>query len=189
MTKQRVALICLLAAIFGLAMLLLRENQRAVAAESKLQTIQTDYEAQLSEKITVIEELETRLAELEATLDDVQNRYDTETAEKSSAIESLKADLNENNQQFEAALQNKKNEIAAIDVKAKADSAKFGALLDEKNKEINELTVKKQTLEVESLAQSQKMDELARSLDTLQKENASLLVEATKYRESQKTLD
>ncbi len=185
---------------FVLIFFLLKENEGRTAAEEKLRDMQYKVSSLSTEKENVINELETRVAELEGELKESEVRYSVMTGEKEIAIKKLETDSQETAAKHEEALKIKAEEISALETRSQETAARLDGLLKEKNVEIHDLSArleeasaktssllkKIEVLESEKLDCESRAADLAKNLKSLERRNARL-AEVIKQNESRRS--
>ncbi len=188
MLKKRIFMIVTVVVFFTMAFLLLKENEGRTAAEEKLRQLQYKIDSMSTEKEGVIEELQTKVAQMEGELKEGEAKYFTLEQEKSAEINKLTTQAQEQTIQHEAAISQKKDEINAIEVKSKEDTERFSSHLKEKNALINdlgerlkeaaaqnaELLKKIEVLESENMAGGGKISQLESDVKRLEQQKAHL---------------
>ena len=184
---------------FVLIFLLLKENEGRTAAEEKLRDMQYKVDALGTEKENVINELETRVAQLEGMVKESEERYTAMVEEKDAAIKGLDAASQEEAARHGEALKEKADEISALETRSQEEAARLDVLLKEKNAEIHDLSArleeafaktssllkKIETLESEKLGCESRAADLAKNLNTLNRRNTRL-AEIIKNNESRR---
>lgn len=200
MPKNKFLAIAQILVFFVLIFLLLRENEGRTAAEEKLRDIQYKVDALGTEKENVINELETRVAELEGALKESEEKYTAMAEEKEAAIKKWEVSSQESAVKHEEVLKEKADEISALETRSQEEAARLDALLKEKNAEIHDLSArleeafaktssllrKIEALESEKLDCESRVADLAKNLKALERRNARL-AEVIKNNESRRS--
>lgn len=129
----------LLAGTAVLAMLLLRENERAVSAEARVSGLASQMEKMRNEKGNAITDLEMRITELQTDLADAQLQYNRMFLEKSDELEKEKLLLSDTRERYEKFLTEKNSEIVKLEQTIRDEAKKSEDRLAKKNAEISEL--------------------------------------------------
>lgn len=178
----------LAAPIIVLLLLLLRENEAKIAAETKLKNVQFKTTSVLNEKGNAINELETQLTELQVKLHETEENDQKALAAKTEEMEKLSADFEIKTRQRDEEIQQKNKNIDDLENEIKQNSDRYNAALKKKNVEISGLgeelrktterlaaSLKKQeAIESENFNLQQKMVELTKQIQKLQSEQTRL---------------
>lgn len=178
----------LLLIAFVLGTFLLKENQRANAAEAKLDDIQNKMSAVNDENQNLINELQYQVTTLKAGLEEEKGRYEALTLEKKNEIQKLVDDAKAKEEEHAALIHSKESEIQDFENQAKEEKTKFSNILKDKNIQIQELTkkleeasseqvelIKKlQNAEAKNLDNESEINDLKRQVAKLSAENSRL---------------
>lgn len=174
MQKNKFGIIFLAFLVFSLAGLLLRENQRANAAEAKLEDVQSKLNTINDEKDSVINDLQFQMTTLKGKLDDSEAALKALGEQKDAEIARLNSEAEAKAEEQKTQLADKVNELAQLETQSKTDTEKFNALLAEKNTQIQTLTKKTQELEAKNLESESRINELNRTVSKLNAHNERL---------------
>ena len=201
--RSRFLNVALILIVFVLGALLLRENQRANAADAKLEDIQTRVAAANDENQNLINELQYEITTLKGKLEEEKELHKNYVAEKTGEIQKMNEESKAREEQHAASLQDKDSEISQLEDQAKADKDKFDGLLKDKNQQIQdlsrkleeasarqvELVSKVQAVEAKNLDNESKINELQRQITKLNNENTRLNAALTASAEHPAALD
>ncbi len=137
--KSKVAIGFLLFLILGLVLLLVRENEGKVSAETKLNDMKYRMESTASEKDSLINELKNTIHDLETKIADLTAKHEADMTEKASEIQGLHGNLDEASKKYDSMVGEKAAEMTDLEAKSKAQADRMNGLVKEKSAKIGEL--------------------------------------------------
>lgn len=139
LSRSKIVIGMLACAVIGLVLLLVRESEGRVSAETKLNDLKYRMETTSAENENIVMDLRGTIHELEAKIADMTEKHAAETTERDAAIAGLKTDVEKEVQAREAAVQEKDSEIADVKSASKAESDRLNQTVKEKSAKIAEL--------------------------------------------------
>lgn len=124
---------------FGLVMLLVRESEGRVAAETKLNDLKHKLEIAANDSQTLAMDLSGTIHELEVKIADMTERHDLEMAEKAEEIRKLQEALEEAGKKYDGEVERSKSERQDLESKAQADADRLNKAIKEKSERLGEL--------------------------------------------------
>ena len=172
----------------GLTLLLVRENEGRVSAETKLNDLKYRMESATNENDNLILELRGTIHDQEVKAADMNEKHRIETIAKSAEIEELQTKSDEAQKRHESMISDKDSEIADAQSKAEAEADRYELALNQKSDRVKDLGTQleaaskrytallkeKESLEAKSLSLEQDLATAKNEHKKLQRENDRL---------------
>jgi len=125
--------------ILGLVLLLVRESEGKVAAETKLNDLKFRMESATNQNESLISELKNTIHDLEQKISDLNAKHESEMTAKASEVQDRDAKIEEAGRRLEALKSDKDAEIADTEAKAKTQAEHLNGMIREKSAKMQEL--------------------------------------------------
>ena len=129
--------------VLGLVLLLVRESEGRVVAETKLNDLKYKMEATASENENISLDLKNIIHDLQMKIADLNAKYEANMAQRTAQIQELgsqmDAEREASDKKYQGMLSQKDNEISETEARSKADNEKLNRLIQDKGAKISEL--------------------------------------------------
>lgn len=139
MNRSKIVIGLLGFTILGLVLLLVRESEGRVRAETKLNDLKFKMESTTNENDTLVMDLKNTIHDLQVQIVDMKDKHDIQMAEKAGQIQDLNTQMEGAANKHKAAVQDKNNEIADVESKSKEQSDQLNKIIKDKSAKISEL--------------------------------------------------
>lgn len=180
--KKRVFSGLMLALIFGMGFLLLRENEGRTAAEEKLKQAQQGIDALMSDKNNTIDELQSQIDELTGKYSELTEQFNAMVVEKDGEIAKGNEERQKQAAAHEAVIAQKETNYKELEARTKGESLKLNQMIESKSSEIGDLGA-----QIEAL--SGKYSEALKKKEALEGANLKLESQVTTLGERIKILE
>lgn len=137
--RNKVLIGTLTFAVVGLVLLLVRESEGRVSAETKLNDLKYRMETTSTENDNLVLDLKGTIHDLETKLAEMTERHAAETAERDAAIAELREQLAAAGLKYEQTVKEKDSEISDVKSASKSESDRLNQVVKEKSAQISEL--------------------------------------------------
>jgi chromosome segregation ATPase len=144
--RKRIGTGFMLAVIFGMGFLLLRENEGRTAAEEKLKQAQQGIDAMMAEKNNTIDELQSQIDELTGKYSELTEQYNAMVAEKDGEITKGNEEREKQAAAHRDEITLKDSNYKDLETRAKNESQKLNEKIESKSAEISDLGSQIQSL-------------------------------------------
>ena len=175
-------------AVLGLAMLLLRESEGRVVAETKLNDLKYKMESTTNENDALLMDLKNTIHDLNVQIADLKSKHETQLAEKATEIQVLNGQLEDAAKKYEAVVVENNADRSDLESKAKTQTDGLSKIIQDKSARISELGTElekasgrfsvllkeKEALEAKTIASDQTLAKLEGDLKKIQREKERL---------------
>ena len=126
-------------AVLGLVMMLLRESEGRVAAETKLNDLKYKMETVSNESQTLVMDLRGNIHDLEVKITDMADRHAEDLAVKAEEIRLLNERLDDAGKKYDSEVERSKSERQDLESRAAADAERLNLALKDKSQKLGEL--------------------------------------------------
>ncbi len=138
-SKNKIIVGILSFAVVGLGLLLLRENEGRVSAETKLNDLKYRLETTSTENENVVLDLKGNIHDLEVKIAEMTDKHAAELNEKDGQIADLKRGMEEGAVKYDQTVKEKDLEISDVKSGAQADSERLNQVIKDKSVKIGDL--------------------------------------------------